>query len=135
MQQPWLLHQVRHELIGDPVGSGAARRTPPPEPGESKPRQSGVSHQQSKNSASQPKQRQLQNRARNTANTKRARPRRLIIIAPGNYFIIAPRNPQKKTPFDNGKDMAASGALNLTIASIISFCHIANKLLDEDGGK
>jgi hypothetical protein len=135
MQQPWLLHQVRHELIGDPVGSGAARRIPPPEPGESKPRQSGVSHQQSKNSASQPKQRQLQNRARNTANTKRARPRRLIIIAPGNHFIAAPINPQKQTPFDDGKDIAIFSALNLAITSIISFCHIANKLLDEDGGK
>lgn len=135
MQQPWLPHQVRHELIGDPVGSGAARRTPPPEPGESKPSKSGVSHQQSTNSASQPKQRQLQNRVTNTGNTKRAKPRQLIIIAPGNYFIIAPINPQKQTPFDGGKDIATFSALNLTITSIISLCHIANKLLDEGEGK
>jgi hypothetical protein len=131
----WLQRQVRRELMGDPVGFGAARRTPPTEPGESKPRQSGVSHKQSTNSASQLKQRQLQNRVTNTGNTTRARPRQLIIIAPGNYFIIAPRNPQKQTPFDDGKDIAIFSALNLAITSIISFCHIADKLLDEGEGK
>ena len=44
----WLQRQVRHELIGDPVGFGAARRTPPTEPGESKPGESGVSRQPAK---------------------------------------------------------------------------------------
>ena len=124
----WLQRQVLHELIGDPVGFGAARRTPPTEPGESKPGESGVSRQPAQ-------KRQLHNRVTNTDNTKRERPRQLIIIAPGNCFVIAPRNPQKKTPFDDGKDIATFGALSLIMASIISFCHIVNKLLDEDGGK
>ena len=135
MQQPWLLHQVRHELIGDPVGSGAARRTPPPEPGESKPRQSGVSHQQSKNSASQPKQRQLQNRVTNTDNTKRARPRQLIAIAPSNYFIIAPKNLQKQTLSNDRKGIATFSALNLSIFTIILCLHIVNKLLGKGWGE
>ncbi len=124
----WLQQQVRHELIGDPDGFGAARRTPSTEPGESKPGESGVSRQPAKTApVAESTNKYRQHQAK--------RPRQLIIIVPGNYFIIAPRNPRKKTPFNDGKDIATFGALNLTIANIISFCHIANKLLDEDGGK
>ena len=47
----------------------------PPEPGESEPRKSGVSHQSATNSPASHKQRQLHNPLTNTDNTKRARPR------------------------------------------------------------
>ena len=61
----WLQRQVWHDLIGDPVSSGAARRTPPTEPGESKPGESGVSRQPAK-------KRQLHNRVTNMDSTKQS---------------------------------------------------------------
>jgi hypothetical protein len=123
----WLLQQVRHELISDPVGFGAARRTPPTEPGESKPGESGVSRQPAK-------KRQLHNRVTNTDNTKRARPRQLIVIASGSYFINAPKNLQKQTLFNDRKGIATFSALNLSIFTVILCLHIVNKLLGEGGG-
>jgi hypothetical protein len=79
------------------------------------------------------KQRQLQNRVTNTDNTKRAKPRQLIAIAPSNYFIIAPKNLQKQTLSNDRKGIATFSALNLSIFTIILCLHIFNKLLGKGG--